>query len=88
MIIIPKIESIDTSNPIMAALDGTRYTEQGLTTKPKANMNDNFEIDFKDICYEDILHNTTLFREINGIKIKYEKNSYVIVYDYYIMYKP
>ena len=66
----PKIESIDTSNPIMAALDGTRYTDQGLTTKPKANMNDNFEIDFKDICYEDILHNTTLFREINGIKNK------------------
>ena len=64
----PKIESIDTSNPIMAALDGTRYTDQGLTTKPKANMNDNFEIDFKDICYEDILHNTTLFREINGLK--------------------
>ena len=64
----PKIESIDTSNPIMAALDGTRYTELGLTTKPKANMNDNFEIDFKDICYEDILHNTTLFRKINGIK--------------------
>ena len=64
----PQIESIDTSSPIMAALDGTRYTDQGLTTKPKANMNDNFEIDFKDICYEDILHNTTLFRKINGIK--------------------
>ena len=64
----PKIESIDTSNPIMAALDGTRYTEQGLTTKPKANMNDNFEIDFKDVDYETILHNTTLFREINGIE--------------------
>ena len=66
----PKIESIDTSNPIMAALDGTRYTEQGLTTKPKANMNDNFEIDFKDVDYETILYNTILFREINGIKNK------------------
>ena len=64
----PKIESIDTSNPIMAALDGTRYTEQGLTTKPKANMNDNFEIDFKDVDYETILYNTILFREINGIE--------------------
>ena len=64
----PKIESIDTSNPIMAALDGTRYTEQGLTIKPKANMNDNFKIDFKDVDYETILYNTILFKEINGIK--------------------
>ena len=63
----PQIESIDTSNPIMAALDGTRYTEQGLTTKPKANMNDNFEIDFKDVDYQNVLYNTILFREINGI---------------------
>lgn len=63
----PQIESIDTSNPIMAALDGTRYTEQGLITKPKANMNDNFEIDFKDIDYQNVLYNTILFREINGI---------------------
>ena len=64
----PQIESIDTSNPIMAALDGTRYTEQGLITKPKANMNDNFEIDFKDIDYQNVLYNTILFREINGIE--------------------
>ena len=64
----PKIESIDTSNPIMAALDGTRYTEQGLTTKPKANMNDNFEIDFIDINYQNVLYNTMSFRKINGLK--------------------
>ena len=64
----PKIESIDTSNPIMAALDGTIYTEQGLITKPKANMNDNFEIDFKDVDYATILYNTILFREMNGIE--------------------
>ena len=63
----PRIESIDTSNPVMAALEGTMYTERGLTEKPKANMNDHFDIKFKDIQYEDILHNTTLFREINGI---------------------
>jgi hypothetical protein len=34
------IESIDTSNPVMAALEGIRYTNAGLTEKPKANMND------------------------------------------------
>ena len=63
----PQIESIDTSNPIMAALDGTLYTSQGLTEKPKANMNDNFDIDFIDVDYRNILHNTTMFREINGL---------------------
>ena len=52
----------------MAALDGIRYTQKGLTTKPKANMNDNFKIDFKDVDYETILYNTILFKEINGIK--------------------
>ena len=64
----PRIESIDTSNPIMAALEGTMYCEHGLNSKPKANMNDHFDMAWEDVEYEDILHNTTLFREINGIK--------------------
>ena len=61
------IESIDTSNPIMAALDGTSYTEQGLTTKPKANMNDNYDMFFDELDYDLILHNTKMFRKINGL---------------------
>ena len=65
-----EIESIDTSNPVMAALEGTLYWEDGLSSKPKANMNDHFDIDFKEITYEDVIHNTTLFREINGIPKK------------------
>ena len=40
------IDSIDTSNPVMAALEGTMYTERGLTEKPKANMNDHFDMKF------------------------------------------
>ena len=52
----------------MAALEGTMYTERGLTEKPKANMNDHFDMKFTDIDYQLIIHNTTLFREINGIK--------------------
>ena len=52
----------------MAALEGTMYNESGLTQKPKANMNDHFDIDFSDVDYSLVLHNTTLFREINGIK--------------------
>tara|TARA_Y100000004_G_C8877054_1_gene395916 strand:- start:40 stop:879 length:840 start_codon:yes stop_codon:yes gene_type:complete len=63
-----QIESLDTSNPIMAAIDGTLYHESGLVSKPKANMNNHFDTKFKDIDYNVILHNTTLFREINGLK--------------------
>ena len=61
------IESIDTSNPVMAALEGTMYHPGGLTEKPIANMNDHFNVKFTDIDYELVIHNTTLFREINGI---------------------
>jgi hypothetical protein len=62
------IESIDTSNPVMAALEGIKYDESGLTEKPKANMNDHFDVKFTDINYEDILHNTSMFRKINGLR--------------------
>ena len=58
----------------MAALEDTMYNESGLKLKPKANMNDHFEMDFKDIDYQLVMHNTTLFREINGIpKIEHYK---------------
>jgi hypothetical protein len=36
------IESLDTSNPIMAALDGTSYEVYGLNNKPKSNLNSSF----------------------------------------------
>ena len=66
----PRIESIDTSNPIMAALDGTQYSSNGLNYKPNANMNDFFDIKFEEIQYFDILYNTHKFREINNLKIR------------------
>ena len=50
----------------MAALDGTLYSSNGMNYKPNANMNDFFDIKFEDIDYLMVLHNTTLFREING----------------------
>ena len=65
---MPFIESIDTSNPVMAALENIRYNEQGLFQKPKANMNDYFNISYKDISYENIVYNVRKFREINGFK--------------------
>ena len=64
----PRIESIDTSNPVMAALEGIEYEEHGLNTKPSDNMNDHFNIDFNDIQYGSILYNVNKFRKINNIK--------------------
>ena len=52
----------------MAALEGTIYSEHGLNNKPKANMNDHFDVKFEDINYEDVLHNTSMFRKINGLR--------------------
>jgi len=62
----PQIESIDTSNPIMAALEKIEYKEHGLDNKPKANMNDHFDVNFKDIDYGSVLYNVNKFRKING----------------------
>lgn len=62
------IESIDTSNPVMAAIEGVEYTEQGLTFKPKANMNDSYDMYFDELDYELVLKNTKMFRKINGLK--------------------
>jgi len=61
------IESIDTSNPIMAALEGIRYDEFGLVTKPKANMNDYFNIDVKNVNLKLVLYNVETFKKINEL---------------------
>ena len=58
------IESIDTSNPVMAALEGITYSDTGLDTKPKANMNDFFDIDFRKVDYLNVIHNVRKFKEI------------------------
>ena len=61
------IESIDTSNPIMAALEGIEYEEFGLLTKPKANMNDHFHIDIKNVNLKLVFHNVETFKKINEL---------------------
>jgi hypothetical protein len=61
------IESIDTSNPVMAALEGIRYSNYGLTQKPKANMNDYFYMLSNQIDYDLLTHNVHKFREINNL---------------------
>ena len=64
----PQIESIDTSNPVMAGLENILYNERGLNSKPKANMNDYFNMAWEDVNYLSVIHNTNKFREINNIK--------------------
>ncbi len=56
------IETIDTSNPIMATLDGIQYGRNGLTEKPKANMNDHFYT--TDLDYNLLDWNLRMFRKL------------------------
>jgi len=61
------IESIDTSNPIMAAIGEIPYTKMGLQSKPIANMNNFQDINIDDLNLELIDWNVTMFKEINGL---------------------
>jgi len=61
------IESIDTSNPVMAALEGIRYSNAGLDAKPKANMNDYFYMLSDQIDYDILANNICKFCEINDL---------------------
>jgi len=56
------IETIDTSNPIMATLDGIQYGHNGLREKPKSNMNDNFYT--TDLDYNLLDWNLRMFRKL------------------------
>ena len=61
------IESIDTSNPVMAALEGTFYKSWGLDAKPKANMNDYFFMLGEQVDWKYLLQNLQRFRLINDL---------------------
>ena len=64
---LPFIESLDTSNPVMAALDGTVYDESGVYRKPKANMNNYQDTPLEDINIHLVEYNVMKFRSINGL---------------------
>ena len=70
----PQIESIDTSNPIFAALEKNIYSSNGLNKKPKLNMNTSFNIDGNKVNYNSVLKNIEMFRSINGLK-NYGRNN-------------
>ena len=64
---MPFIESIDTSNPIMAAIGEMPYTKMGLHLKPMANMNKYQDVSL-DFVNEDLVDfNVEMFRTINGL---------------------
>lgn len=61
------VYSIDTSNPIMAAIDGSRYTNSGLFQKPKANFDSAYHLTEGDIDMDLLYYNVESFRRIvNG----------------------
>jgi hypothetical protein len=61
------IESLDTSNPIMAAIANMRYTKNGLNRKPTPNMNTSFYTLIGDINLELLTYNIKMFKKINEL---------------------
>ena len=64
---LPFIESLDTSNPVMSALEGIKYNKYGLMEKPKSNMNNHFNIEYSKSTLKLILHNVEKFKTINNL---------------------
>jgi hypothetical protein len=61
------IKSIDTSNPVMAAIDGVRYEEHGLSTKPLSTFDKTYNMKKSDIDMDLLHYNCNVFRSIvNG----------------------
>lgn len=61
---MPFIKSIDTSNPIMAALENMEYTDFGINSKPKRNLNNSFNVSLEDINIHLVSHNVDKFKKI------------------------
>lgn len=62
---IYNIKSVDTSNPIVAAIHDSRYIDdQGLQYKPKTMLADLIDHEFTDKQFEILQHNTTMFKKI------------------------
>ena len=55
------IKSVDTSNPILVGAEGEKYTNSGMSWKPKEKLEHYFEMDL-DSKLEDIIFNVNKFR--------------------------
>lgn len=61
------VYSIDTSNPIMAAIDGERYSNMGLFHKPRSTFDSVYHLTERDIDMHLLYNNVEIFRRIvNG----------------------
>ena len=61
------VYSVDTSNPVMAAIEGDKYTENGLFEKPKATFDSTYDMKLVDLDIDLVYYNVTAFRRIvNG----------------------
>ena len=71
------IHSIDTSNPVMSALDGTPYAGiHGLTQKPKSTFDSVYDMKEEDINLDLLYYNVDTFKEIvTGIGFNAERRS-------------
>jgi len=56
------IKSVDTSNPILVGAEGIRYTDSGITFKPKEKLEHYFEKNLED-KKEDIIFNVQKFKQ-------------------------
>jgi len=73
----PRIESIDTSNPIMMALEGEKYNNSLVMDKPEANMNNYFNINLDEVNLKLVRYNVNKFKnfiEDDTIKFDYINN--------------
>ena len=64
---IKQIESIDTSNPIMAAFDGVTYKDWGLDLKPTTKIDEVINKPFDPDVYIKLKHNVYKFKQINAL---------------------
>ena len=76
------IHSIDTSNPVMSALDGTIYAGiHGLTQKPKSTFDTVYDMKEEDINLDLLYYNVDTFRQI--VTGKFPERKYPKDLDYY-----
>ena len=61
------IESLDTSNPIMAGREGIKYKAGGLEGKPKVKIDEVIDKTFDRETLDIINYNVVKFREINNL---------------------
>jgi hypothetical protein len=64
---MPNLESIDTSNPVVAGMHNVRYNNHGLDDKIPAKLADLLDHPVTDENWEVISYNIASFREINHI---------------------